>query len=172
MQCLQCSYLLALQQQSMVVFVGDALPPCLLLSSQPFCPRSLARCVRRRTRVAPGGAAVRALGCAMADQEAKAQRVRSLLSAYYTAGADGGAPGQTRSAASIDSAAFDTEAYISNLARALRARARASLFTPLAAQLKKTRLDQLHNKYASMTSEIRALDSDMQARRAGVAPAP
>jgi hypothetical protein len=51
--------------------------------------------------------------------EEKAKRVRSLLSAYYTSGAED-APGRAggRSAASIDSAAFDADAYISTLVRA------------------------------------------------------
>jgi hypothetical protein len=112
----------------------------------------------------------------MSEAEEKAKRVRSLLSAYYTSGSgDGG--GASRAAASIDSAAFDAEAYVTSLVRlpttaaalrcaraaraphAHRARAHSSR-----SQLKKTRLDQLHSKYASMSSEIRALDSDVQAR--------
>ena len=105
----------------------------------------------------------------MADAQ-KAARVRSLLSAYYTAGADGAPGGQTRSAVSIDSAAFDTEAYVSNLVRQALVNTRGTSQLLLrTSQLKKTRLDQLHTKYASMTSEIRALDSDMQARGASVA---
>ena len=51
----------------------------------------------------------------MSEAEDKAKRVRSLLSAYYT-NADGGSqsrPGQ----ASIDSAAFDPESYVSALVR-------------------------------------------------------
>ena len=50
--------------------------------------------------------------------EEKARRVRSLLSAYYTSGPEdaAGQPGG-RSAASIDSAAFDADAYTSNLVR-------------------------------------------------------
>ena len=54
-----------------------------------------------------------------ASAEEKAKRVRSLLSAYYTSGAED-APGRAggRSAASIDSAAFDADAYISTLVRA------------------------------------------------------
>jgi outer membrane murein-binding lipoprotein Lpp len=110
-----------------------------------------------------------------ASAEEKAKRVRSLLSAYYNSGAED-APGRAggRSAASIDSAAFDADAYISTLVR-LRAQpprlrgqgkgeARVRCSRPSLLQLKKTRLDQLHSKYTSMTSEIRALDSDMQAR--------
>ena len=105
-----------------------------------------------------------------ASAEEKAKRVRSLLSAYYTSGAED-APGRAggRSAASIDSAAFDADAYISTLVRTrpppalgLRTGLRCSCATLV--QLKKTRLDQLHSKYTSMSSEIRALDSDMQAR--------
>ena len=34
-------------------------------------------------------------------------------------------------------------------------------------QVKSSRLDTLQSKYTSMTSEIRHLDSDMQARSAG-----
>ena len=59
---------------------------------------------------------LRAVYRLMADAQ-KAARVRSLLSAYYTAGVDGAPGGQTRSAVSIDSAAFDTEVYVSNLVR-------------------------------------------------------
>jgi hypothetical protein len=60
----------------------------------------------------------------MADvsAEEKARRVRSLLSAYYTSGAEE-APGRAgggRAAASIDSAAFDADAYIGTVVRALR----------------------------------------------------
>lgn len=73
-----------------------------------MAPSSLASCRR-----APGFRAVYRL---MADAQ-KAARVRSLLSAYYTAGAEGAPGGQTRSTVSIDSAAFDTEAYVSNLVR-------------------------------------------------------
>ena len=51
------------------------------------------------------------------------------------------------------------------LARGFSAHAKRPL------QLKKTRLDQLHSKYTSMSSEIRALDSDMQARTRAHAPA-
>jgi len=49
------------------------------------------------------------------DAAEKAKRVRSLLSSYYTAGSE--ASTQSRAAASIDSAAFDTDAYIANLVR-------------------------------------------------------
>ena len=49
------------------------------------------------------------------DAAEKAKRVRSLLSSYYTANNE--APTQSRAAASIDSAAFDTDAYIANLVR-------------------------------------------------------
>ena len=49
------------------------------------------------------------------DAAEKAKRVRSLLSSYYTAGSE--ATTQSRAAASIDSAAFDTDAYIANLVR-------------------------------------------------------
>lgn len=52
----------------------------------------------------------------MSEAEEKAKRVRSLLSAYYTSGSgDGG--GASRAAASIDSAAFDAEAYVTSLVR-------------------------------------------------------
>lgn len=53
-----------------------------------------------------------------ASAEEKARRVRSLLQAYYQA--DEEAPGRAggRTAASIDSAAFDVDAYLSGLARA------------------------------------------------------
>jgi Vps51/Vps67 len=50
-----------------------------------------------------------------AEAEAKAQRVRSLLSAYYT-NADGVSQGRP-GLASIDSAAFDPESYVSSLVR-------------------------------------------------------
>jgi hypothetical protein len=49
------------------------------------------------------------------ENEEKARRVRSLLSAYYTTGADGGASGSRT--ASIDSAAFDPESYVASLVR-------------------------------------------------------
>lgn len=79
------------------------------------------------------------------DAEEKARRVRSLLSSYYTTNDGGAGAATTRAAASIDSAAFDADAFT-------------------AALLKKARLEQLHSKYTSMASEIRTLDSDMQAR--------
>ena len=110
-----------------------------------------------------------------ASAEEKAKRVRSLLAAYYTSGAED-APGRAggRSAASIDSAAFDADAYISTLVRRRGRRAPAPgtglrRSPPASVQLKKTRLDQLHSKYTSMSSEIRALDSDMQARNSAPA---
>lgn len=75
----------------------------------------------------------------------KAKRVKNLLSMYYAQdsqpGAGGG--GGERKVTAIDSAAFDAEAFVSNL-------------------VKTSRLDALQGKYTSMTSEIRHLDSDMQ----------
>jgi hypothetical protein len=63
----------------------------------------------------------------MADvsAEEKARRVRSLLSAYYTSGSEE-APGRAggRAAASIDSAAFDADAYIGTVVRVCVERAR------------------------------------------------
>lgn len=73
--------------------------------------------------------------------------MRSLLSSYYTAADGAGSAPTARAAASIDSAAFDADAYTT-------------------AFLRKARLDQLHVKYNDMAREIRSLDSDMQARAA------
>ena len=74
--------------------------------------------------------------------EEKARRVRSLLSAYYTSGPEdaAGQPGG-RSAASIDSAAFDADAYISTLVRAPWVWARGSLATGLTSDARAAQKD-------------------------------
>lgn len=81
------------------------------------------------------------------SSDEKARRVRSLLSSYY--GSSGGGPGapgggsSASSAPSIDSATFDSDAYVRRLVNEMR-------------------LDGLQGKCVEMASEIKSLDSDMQ----------
>ena len=49
----------------------------------------------------------------------KAKRVKNLLSLYYAQGDAGGGGAEARKVTAIDSAAFDAEAYVANLASRL-----------------------------------------------------